>query len=116
MGGGYECVPFAYARYKFNEFVPRVRREVHCCINHVSSAPTVKLMHFLPTSPVYIFAVAIPRTLQSPSLRRSPRHDKRKRSSESGVRSDERSSSPTRATKKKRGNAKATEAGQYKRS
>jgi hypothetical protein len=28
----------------------RVRRGVHYCINHISSASTVKLVHFLPTS------------------------------------------------------------------
>ncbi len=108
---------------------------VHYCINHISSAPTVKLVHFLPTSRgswivaplviqlctkygdtsqssgthVYVVAVAMPRTPQSPSLRRFPWHDKRKHSSESGVRRDERRTSPTRETKKKRGNAKATE-------
>ena len=107
--GGCEFVPYAYTGYNFIKFVSRDRRGVHYCISHISSAPTVKLVHFLPTSSVYIFAVAMPRSLQSPSLRRSPRHDKKKRHSESDVRRDERRSSPTRAAKKKRGNTKATE-------
>ena len=77
--GGYEFVPFAYTGYKFNEFVHRVRSGLHYFINHISGAPTVKFVHFLPTSPVFIFAVvAMPRTTQSPSLQRSPRHDKSK--------------------------------------
>jgi hypothetical protein len=35
-------------------------------MSHISSAPTVKLVHFSPTSSVYIFAVAMPRSPQSP--------------------------------------------------
>jgi hypothetical protein len=62
----------------------------------------------VPTSTVSILAVAMTRTPQPPSIRRSPRHDKRKRRSESGVRMDKRKRSPTKATKKKRSNAKTT--------
>jgi len=50
----------------------------------------------VPTSTVRILAVAMTRTPQSPSLRRSPQHDKRKRRSESGVRRDERKGVPQR--------------------